>query len=175
MKKLSFYTLVFSLISGGLFAQVKVVQEKELQLQKSDSGDYYEVSITPAPFTLQFEGRELMVSAGLSEDLFASTKPDIDINVDFGSYFYIGKFLAMEEDASYLPTGAHEAASLNKNHGAKSEAGGRSSFEVRFLDVAGDKKPLSDFKEFYMAVWLDQNKDQFIDSDEIIHLKVNIQ
>lgn len=172
MKNFNLLTLLFCLLGGGVIAQVSVIQEKEIKPYESENGSYYEIIIAAAPFVLEFEGKEIMISGGLSEELFQNTKPEIDINVDFGSYFYIGKYLAMDPDADYLPTGAHEAASLNKNHGARPSGNGNSSYEVRFLDVDGEKRPIGTFKEFFLAIWKDDNLNQYIESDELMHLKV---
>ena len=175
MKSLFTFIISAILCGGSLSAQISITQETVLELEKSDVGNYYEVSIKPASFTLEFEGKELMVCTGLTEDLFSHTKAETDINADFNSYFFIFKFLAMEGNADYLPTGADEAASLNKTHGAKNTGDGTSSFTVNSLQVGDEKRPISAFDTFFMALWNDQNKDQFIDKNELIHLKVNVQ
>ena len=113
-----------------------------------------------------------MVCAGLTEEVFQYTKAGTDINADFNSYFFIFKFLAMENNADYLPTGKDEAASLNETHGAKPKGDGTYYFKVNSLMVGEVSKPISDFDEFYLALWLDQNKDQFIDQEELRKVKV---
>ncbi|WP_297693158.1 hypothetical protein [uncultured Eudoraea sp.] len=175
MKNAILITLLIVLGCGSLFAQVNIRQSSVLELEKVDSKNFHQVTIQPESFTLEFEGKELMVCAGLTEDLFLHTKAETDINADFNSYFFIFKFLAMEGNADYLPIGPDEAASLNETHGAKITEEGKSTFTVNSLQVSGEKKPISAFDRFFMALWNDQNKDQFIDKNELLHLKVVVQ
>jgi len=175
MKNTIILSLCIGLCCGSLCAQVNIRQSSVLELEKVDSKNYHQVTIQPASFTLEFDGKELMVCAGLTEDLFLHTKAETDINADFNSYFFIFKFLAMEGNADYLPIGPDEAASLNETHGAKITEEDKSTFTVNSLQVSGEKKPISDFDTFFMALWLDQNKDQFIDRNELLHLKFIVQ
>ena len=173
MKNLLVFLLLAIIAGSSASAQISIRQESILDLVESDSGEYYEVNIKSEPFTLEFEGDELMVCAGLTEELFQYTQADTDINADFNSYFFIFKFLAMEHNADYLPTGKDEAASLNETHGAKPKGDGTYHFKVNSLLVGEEEKPIGAFDEFFLALWLDQNKDQFIDKEELLKVKIN--
>lgn len=172
MKKIIGLIIWTCILGNCAMAQISICQEKALDLIPSDAGDYYEVSIKPGPFTLEFKGDELMVCAGLTEELFEYTKAETDINSDFNSYFFIFKYIGMEKTADYLPTGKDEAASLNETHGAKPKGDGTYFYHVNALGFGEDSRPTKDFDTFFLALWLDENKDQFIDKDELLKVKV---
>ncbi len=176
IKVTSFLLFLFISVYIG-FSQgpeISFVQGEQLSLSQLNN-DLYELKIKPESFTLIFKGNELHVCTGLSEELFQYTKPETDINQDFNSYFFIFKYLAMPEDANYLPVGKDEAASLNKTHGAKVAGEDSSKYTVNSLSIDGELKPLSDLKEFYLALWLDSNLDQFIDTSELLKVHVIIE
>ena len=154
--------------------EISFVQGEQLSLSSLDN-EIYQLKIKPEPFTLIFKGNELHVCTGLSEELFQFTKPETDINQDFNSYFFIFKYIAMPEDADFLPVGKDEAASLNKTHGAKISGEDSSKFTVNSLMIEDELKPISDLKEFYLALWLDSNLDQFIDTSELLKVHVVIE
>jgi len=178
MKKTVFSFLLFLFLSVYIGycqgPEITFVQGEQLSLSQLNN-DLYELKIKPVPFTLIFKGNELLVCTGLSEELFEYTKPETDINQDFNSYFFIFKYIAMPEDANFLPVGKDEAASLNKTHGAKTVDENSSKFTVNSLSIDGELKPLSDQKEFYLALWLDSNLDQFIDTSELLKVHVVIE
>ena len=123
---------------------------------------------------LVFQGKELHVCAGLDKELFNFTKPGTDINADYNSYFFIFKYLAGSEDTDYLSIEKNTGNTLNETHGAKSIGEGFYQFTLKFLINDGDKQPLSEFKELFMALWLDVNKDQYIDQEELLWVKANL-
>ncbi len=153
---------------------ITFVQKTNVELKKGEK-DYYEIDLKAEPFTLYFEGNELMVSAGLEEDLFQHTKPDTDINKDFNSNFYIFKYVAGSPDTDYLIIEEESANSLNKSHGAKPAGKKMSQFTVRSLLREGKTESIANFKQLFMALWLDRNKDQFIDKKEMMWVKVNLK
>ena len=159
--------------ANGQTPDISFFQGKKIVPETSDSG-YAQITIKPEAFTIQFQGNELHVCTGLNEDLFLYTAPETDINKDFNSYFYIFKFAAMPANAEYLPVGKDLAAALNKTHGARQAGPDASKFRVSALSIDNEEKPLRTFKAFYMALWLDANKDQYIDKAELLKLKVNI-
>ncbi|WP_297761175.1 hypothetical protein [uncultured Muriicola sp.] len=161
-------------IGYGQGPEITFLQGEQLSLSPLDN-DLYELKIKPESFTLVFKGNELHVCTGLSEELFQFTKPETDINQDFNSYFFIFKYIAMPEDANYLPVGKDEAASLNKTHGAKLAGKDSSKFTVASLQIEDELKPLNELKEFYLALWLDTNLDQFIDTSELLKVHVVIE
>ena len=181
MKNIVLTTATLLLIILVLLPQAKaqkkpnitLVQEKNVTFEKGEK-DYYEVSLKAEPFTLHFEGKELLVSAGLEEDLFENTRSGVDINKDYGSNFYIFKYAAGAPDTDYLIVDGESANALNVSHGVLPAGKKKSLFTVKSLFREGKPEPLSNFEQFFMALWLDKNKDQFIDQEEIIWVKVNI-
>lgn len=147
--------------------------EKELTLQNTDHG-YFQLNLKPEPFTIKFRGDQLHVCTGQANDIFSYIKPKTDINSDFNSCFFIYKYGAMEKDADYLLTGHETPTALNEEHGAIRD-GKQSKFKVSSLYIDEKKKPLSELKEFYMALWLDSNKDQYIDEKELTKVRVNVE
>lgn len=178
MKKIATSFLLLTFLSAYVgYSQgqeISFVQGEKLSISQL-TNDLFELKIKPEPFTLIFNGKELHVCTGLSEELFQYTKAETDINQDFNSYFFIFKYIAMPEDAKFLPVGKDEAASLNKTHGAKAVDENSSKFTVNSLSIDGELKPLTDFKEFYLALWLDSNLDQFIDTSELLKVHVVIE
>jgi len=178
MKKTVTSFLLFLFLSVYIgFSQgpeISFVQGEKLSLSPLNN-DLHQLKIKPGPFTLIFKGNELHVCTGLSEEFFQFTKPETDINQDFNSYFFIFKYIAMPEDANFLPVGKDEAASLNKTHGAKVAGEDSSKFTVNSLMIENELKPVSDLKEFYLALWLDSNLDQFIDTSELLKVHVIIE
>ena len=174
MKKINLIMIstVFLLAITKLSGQPKITFIQGDKLNLKTDGDLQTIKIKPNAFTIRFEAEELHVCTGLDEDLYQFAKPEIDINQDFNSSFFIFKYLAMSEDADYLPVGKDVAASLNKTHGAKPVDGQHNEFKVVALQVDDKLKKLKQLDEFYMALWLDDNKDQFIDADEYLKVKV---
>lgn len=170
---LMFICSVLSWIAEGQTPGISFHQGKEIALEQTKNG-YVELNIKPEPFTIVFEGNELHVCTGLKEDIFNYTKPKTDINADFNSCFYIFKFGAGSKDSQFLYVGNESPTSLNEVHGAKVEKK-QSTYQVSTLFVNDKENPLSDFKEFYMALWLDSNKNQYIDEKELLKVKVNIK
>ena len=153
---------------------IKFVQGDTLSLEENKKG-YYEIELYKEPFTIIYKGKELHVCAGLDEELFQFTKPDTDINADFNSYFFIFKYLAASEDADFLSIEENTGNSLNKTHGAQAAGGGLYQYTVRSLLNDGDSKPLSEFNRLFLALWLDSNKDQYIDKEELLWVRANIK
>lgn len=154
---------------------ITFVQQTNVVLNKGTKG-YYEINLKPEPFRLIFEGKELMVCVGLDEKLFERTKAGTDINADYSSDFYIFKYAAASPDADHLVLGNGGGNSLNGTHGAKPHTKtGFFHYTVRTLHVDRKAEPIERFKQFFMALWLDKNKDQFIDKEELLHVKVNVK
>jgi len=137
--------------------------------------DYYELQLKGEPFTILFEGNELHVCAGLDEDLFQFTRANTDINADFNSYFFIFKYLAGSSSSDFLSIEKDTANSLNETHGAKSVGNSMYKYTVNSLLNEGNIEGLENFKKLYLALWLDANKDQFIDKEELVWVKANIK
>lgn len=149
------------------------VQDDTITLNKGASG-YFEMSLKGKPFTIIFEGDQLHVSTGLNKEMFQKAKADTDINKDFNSNFYIFKYPAMPKDADYLSIREGNALSLNESHGAKPIGENMHKYTVRTLWEDDEELPLSEFKKFYLACWLDANKDQYIDKEELLWIQANI-
>ena len=172
---LSIVAAIF-LSHGQSYAQdISFVQNgEEIAVNETDYS-YDEIAISPEAFDIVFKGKELHAVTGLTSEVYQYAKADTDINADFNSYFYIFKYLAMGEDSQFLPAGKDEAASLNATHGAKPEGKKHSKFTVAALQVEGEDKPVAELSEFFLALWLDVNKDQFIDESELMQVRVVIQ
>lgn len=153
---------------------IHFIQGDTVRLHEGKNG-YYEVKLKAAPFNLVFRGKELHVCAGLDKNLFNFTKAGTDINADFNSYFFIFKYLAGSENTDYISIEKDTGNSLNETHGAISIGEGFYQFTLKSLMNNGDNKPLSEFKELYMALWLDANKDQFIDKEELLWVRANFE
>ncbi len=168
--------LLFSVIStsSAQTPNIKFIQGDTVALVK-DKNDYYEMDLKQMPFDILFEGSELHVCASVDNGLFKFTQPNTDINADFNSYFYIFKYLAGTKNTDFLSIEKDTGNSLNETHGAKSAGDNQYRFTVRSLMNEGDIQPLSEFKKLFLALWLDANKDQFIDKEELIWVKANIK
>lgn len=176
--KMKTMCMFLSLVLAGAFlANAQTISfyqgEKELTLQKTDQ-EYLQLNLKPEPFTMTFRGDQLHVCTGLTKDIFTNTKPKTDINADFNSCFFIYKYGAMEKNADYLLVGSETPTALNEEHGAIRD-GKQSKFKVNSLYIDEAEKPLSSLKEFYLALWLDGDKDQYIDEKELTKVKVNIE
>lgn len=153
---------------------IKFIQGDTIPYVKGKK-DYYEMDLKQEAFTILFEGSELHVCAGIDEGLFRFTQPNTDINADVNSYFFIFKYLAGTENTDFLSIEKDTGNSLNETHGAKSAGAGMSKFTVRSLMDEGDLQPLTEFRKLFLALWLDANKDQLVDKEELIWVKANIK
>ncbi|MEP1096079.1 MAG: hypothetical protein ABJG78_13275 [Cyclobacteriaceae bacterium] len=160
-------------VANAQSSKISFHQGDRIMLNESDS-NIFQINIKPEPFTIIYEGIELNVCTGLTKELFLYTKAETDINKDFNSYFYIFKYMAMSKGSEFLPVEKDMAASLNITHGAKRAGPNKLKFKVSFLRVDDKEKPLSEFKQLHMALWLDSNKDQYIDETELLKVRVNI-
>lgn len=179
-KKAADLFIIFMLVlitGGGVCAQTPGISflQGEIVPLKKGKKDYYQVDLKNEAFTIVFPGKELHVCAGTEEELFKYTQAGTDINADFNSYFFIFKYLAGSEDTDYLSIEKNTANTLNETHGAKPGGDGLYQFTVRSLLNDGEQQQLSDFKALYLALWLDKNKDQYIDKEEILRVRANIQ
>ena len=175
-KVIAFLALSFAAfyVAQAQTPNIKFVQGDTVGLDESKKG-YYQIDLKKDPFTIVFQGNELHVCAGLDEELFEFTKSGTDINADFNSYFFIYKYLAASKDSDYLSIEKNTGNSLNETHGAKSAGSGLYQYTVKSLMNDGSQKLLSEFKELFLALWLDANKDQFIDKEELLWVRANIQ
>lgn len=149
-------------------------QGEKVDMIKIDD-NYFEIKIKKKPFTILFEADQLMVCAGLTDQIFKYAKPNTDINADFNSYFFIAKYAAMSKDADYLIIEKDASSSLNLGHGAKKEENGLYSFKVSSLFENGKKTSISKLNNFYLSLWLDKNLDQFVDKEELLWVKVSLE
>lgn len=166
--------VISGFIAEAQSPNIKFVQGDTLSL-KQGKENYYEITLRKEPFTLIFPGNELLVCAGLDKDLFRFTKPGTDINADFNSYFFIYKFIAASEDSDFLTLEKDAGNALNETHGAQAAGSDRFGYTVRSLAYKGTLKSISEFEELFMALWLDINKDQFIDKEELLWVKAQIR
>lgn len=177
--KASFILTLLMVISVDIvWGQTKLIefhQADQIELQKPDNDGVYQLNIKPEPFTITFPGELINVCTDLNADLFEFTKPDTDINADFNSCFFIFKSKAMDKEADYLILGTDGSSPLNEAHGARKTDSEHSVFKVSSLSVDSEKLPVSGFSEFYMALWLDSNKDQYVDEAELLKVKVNVE
>ncbi len=153
---------------------IKFVQGDTMSLQKGKK-NYFEVELRREAFTLVFKGNELHVCAGLEENLYEFTKPNTDINADFNSYFFIFKYLAGSPDSDFLSIEKDTGNSLNETHGARPAKDGYYQYTIRNVMNDGEINPISDFKKLFMALWLDSNRDQFIDEQELLWVKATLK
>ncbi len=176
-QKLTAQLFLMFIAYGVVFSQtpaISFVQGETLPIEKGKS-DVYEIDLSSDAFDIVFPGKELHVCAGTSEELFKFAKPDTDINADFNSYFFIFKYLAGSTDTDHLSIEENTSSALNETHGAKPTGDGSTKYTVRSLVNDGDVKPLSAYKEFFMALWLDSNKDQYIDKEELLWVRAKIR
>lgn len=167
--------IVFTFIRPG-HAQtpdISFMQEDKIPLQQAES-NYYEIIVKPKPFTILFNGSELHVCAGLDQGLFHAATSKTDINKDFSSPFFIFKYAALPKNGDYLVLYKDGANSLNKSHGAIPFKGNH-QYTVSSIMNGNNQEPVSKLKQLFLALWLDDNKDQYIDDNELLRVKVNIE
>ena len=152
---------------------ISFMQGEKISLHKTN-GNHYEITIKPKPFAIIFNGAELNVCVGFDEALFQAVKTKTDINKDYKSPFFIYKYTALPKNGDHLHLYNTGANSLNKSHGAKKFNG---NYQYTVSSIMASKKlvPISNLKQLFLALWLDQNKDQYIDENELIRVKVKIK
>ncbi len=154
-------------------SDIRFMQEGQIlpyQVEKN----YHVIGIKPKPFTILFNGPELHACAGLDETLYSAAKSETDINKDFKSPFFIFKYAALPETGGYLVLYNDGANSLNKSHGAKPF---ESQYQYTVSSIMKDKNqlPVSNLKQLFFVLWLDKNKDQYIDDSELLRVKIRIK
>lgn len=178
MKKSLFLVLILLVITVSTtqanMPDIQFVQGEELSLTQTDN-NFFEINIKPEPFTIRFKGTQLNVCAGLDESLFQAAKPETDINKDFKSPFFIFKYAALPETADFIVLYKDGANSLNDAHGAKPYEKNMYQFTVSSISTGKHNTAVSDLKQFFLALWLDKNKDQFIDKDEFLRIKISVK
>ncbi len=144
---------------------ITFIQDSIILLSKA-SGNNYEITAGPGPFTILFSGPELNVCAGLDEEVFKAAGSGVDVVKDFNSPFSIFKYAAMPKDGGYLYLYKDGANSLNQSHGAKPYKKGH-RYTVSSIMSQGRQKAVGTLEKLYLVLWLDKNRDEFIDDDEL--------
>jgi len=164
---------IFLVVVGTMLStpsEIRFTQNGEaMPLRQQDDGTF-KLELKAEPFMIIFPGEELQVCAGIEPGLFEHAQAGVDINADFNSNFFIYKYLAGTSDSNFLSIEKDTGMSLNPTHGAKPYDKGFSFYEVANLQLDGQEYPLSTHDRLYIALWLDKNKDQFIDQEELIHV-----
>lgn len=170
---LLFLTFGIAIYAKAQSPDIAFIQEDTLKLEHSNL-DYYEVSLGDEPFTILFEGEALYVCAGVGEELFQFTKAGTDSKTDFNSYFFVFKYLAGSENSDFISIEKDTGISLNKAHGMKPAGSGWNQYLVKSVMNEGKMVPLANYNELFLALWLDANKDQFVDQVELLWVKATI-
>jgi len=150
---------------------LRVYQDgKQLAMQAEDNG-VVRVTLAKAAFDLNYPQGLLAVCAWTDDSVYGKAKVGTDTMQDFTSCMLVYKFIAMPADASYLFLSKDSAFSLTAEHGAKTLSEKRATYRVTHLEQEGKGKPaipLANVKgELYLATWMDKNKNQVIDADEL--------
>jgi len=176
MKAIQFFVALFLITTFTLQAQnpaIKFVQDGKTVKMKKKKGRYV-LQLKPAAFTLEYKHKELMLSAGLSKDLFKLTQAKVDAAKDYMSNFYIGKFGAVAKMNDWIYISGDGAMMFSKKTGAIEKKDGTHSMTVNNW-YKDELEPLSSYEQVFMTLWLDTNLDLFIDPEESLQVVLKFE
>jgi len=174
MKIIQILVAMIFLASSSIQAQtpeINFVQDgKKLKMKKKKG--HYVIQLQPEAFSIDYMHKELMLSAGLTKDLFDVTQPEIDAAKDYMSNFYLGKFAAFGKKSHWISISGDSAMMFSTKKGATVKEDGTNSITIHNW-YKGTEVSLSSHKQVYMTLWLDTNLDLYMDPEEAVQVVLN--